>query len=129
MSLRIFSVIAMTLASFVGSAIAGDYRITWKSTLPEGTTNRCNIKVTGAPTVGAGTLLKQWEGVSFPLYAFIPADFNKKISYNPVSGCARLNVDIVCHSKPDGGEWIQKLTISPCQDRTIRVYEYGIRLE
>lgn len=129
MLLRIVTVISLTLASLVGSATAGDYRITWKSTLPEGATNRCNIKVTGTPTAGASTLLKQWEGVSFPLYAFIPADFNKKISYSPISGCARLNMDIVCHSKPYGDEWMQKLTISPCQDRTINVSVNGARLE
>lgn len=121
--------ITLSLLSLVGSATAGDYRITWKSTLPEGANNRCNIKVTGIPTVGPSTTLKNWEGVSFPLYAFIPADFNKKISYSPVSGCARLDVNIVCHLKPYGDEWIHKLTISPCQDRTINITVNGARLE
>ena len=129
MRTRSFAIAAITLLSLAPFANAGDYLITWKSTLPEGTTNRCNIKVTGSSTVGASTPLKNWEGVSFPLYAFVPADFNKKINYSPVSGCARLNVEIACHSKPEGSEWRQVLTISPCQDRTIRVYEYGVRLE
>jgi hypothetical protein len=126
---RTFTIAAIALLSLAQFATAGDYLITWKSALPEGTMNRCDIKITGSPAVGASTPLKNWEGVSFPLYAFIPNDFNKKISYSPVSGCARLNLDIYCHSKPDGGEWRQGLTINPCQDRTIRVYEYGVRLE
>jgi len=120
--------ITVSLLSLVGVATAGDYRITWKSTLPEGATNRCNIKVAGIPNVGPSTTLKNWEGVSFPLYAFIPADFNKKISYSPVSGCAKLNIDIACHSKPEGSEWRHTLTISPCQDRTINVSVNGAHL-
>lgn len=129
MHIRTFAVAAISLLSLAQFAVAGDYLISWKSDLPEGTMNRCTIKITGSPTVGPSVPLKSWEGVSFPLYAFIPADFNKKISYSPVSGCAKLNIDIACHSKPEGSEWRQALTISPCQDRTIRVYEYGVRLE
>jgi len=129
MHIRIFTVAAISLLSLAQLAAAGDYLITWKSALPEGTMNRCTINITGSPTVGASTPLKSWEGVSFPLYAFIPADFNKKVSYSPVSGCARLNLDIYCHSKPDGAEWRQGLTITPCQDRTIRMSENGVRLE
>ncbi len=129
MHTRTFAIAAITLLSLAQFAIAGDYLISWKSTLPEGTTNRCNIKVTGTPTVGSDKLLKQWEGVTFPLYSFIPADFGKKISYSPVSGCAKLNIDIACHSKPEGSEWRQALTISPCQDRTILIHVDGVRLQ
>lgn len=129
MHVRTFAIAAITLLSLAQFAVAGDYLITWKSDLPEGTMNRCSIKISGSPTAGPSVPLKSWEGVSFPLYAFIPADFNKKISYSPVSGCARLNLDIYCHSKPDGAEWRQGLTISPCQDRTIRMSENGVRLE
>jgi hypothetical protein len=129
MHARTFAVAAITLLSLAPFATAGDYLISWKSTLPEGAMNRCNIKVTGSSTVGASTPLKNWEGVSFPLYAFIPADFNKRISYSPVSGCAKLNIDIGCHSKPEGSEWRQVLTISPCQDRTILIHADGVRLQ
>lgn len=129
MHIRTFAVTAITLLSLAQFAVAGDYLITWKSSLPEGATSRCNIKITGTPTIGPSTTLKKWDGVSFPLYAFIPADFNKKISYSPISGCARMEVDIVCHCKPYGDEWLQKLTISPCQDRTINVSVDGARLQ
>jgi len=126
---RTFTIAAITFLSLAQFTIAGDYRITSKSTLPEGATNRCNIKINGTSTVGQSTTLKKWDGVSFPLYAFIPADFNKKISYSPISGCTRLEVDIACHSKPEGSEWRQKLAISPCQDRTVNVSVNGARLE
>lgn len=129
MHTRTLTIVFIALLSLARFAAAGDYLITWKSELPENTMNRCTIKITGTPNVGTSTPLKNWEGVSFPLYAFVPADFNKKISYTPPSGCARLAVDIYCHSKPDGTEWKQVLIISPCNDRTIRMFEYGVRLE
>lgn len=129
MHARTFTIVAITLLSLAQFATAGDYLITWKSTLPEGATSRCTIKVTGIPNLGPSTPLKTWEGVTFPLYAFIPADFNKKISYSPASGCARLEVDLACHSKPYGEETLQKLTINPCQDRTINVSVNGARLQ
>lgn len=129
MHLRTLAVAAISLLSLAQFATAGDYLITWKSDLPEGTMNRCSINLIGSPTIGPSTPLKSWDGISFPLYAFIPPDFNKKISYSPISGCAQLSLDIACHSKPDGSEWRQGLTISPCQDRTIRMSENGVRLE
>jgi|GEM_PF-3095190 len=129
MHARTVTLVVIALLSLAQFAAADDYGITWKSDLPEGTVNRCTIKVTGRPNVGPNTPLKNWEGVSFPLYAFVPSDFTKKISYSPASGCAQLDLDIACHSKPDGAEWRQGLAISPCQDRTIRMSENGVRLE
>lgn len=129
MPLRTFYLVLLTLVSLSGFATAGDYLIAWKSSLPEGTTNRCHIKIAGNPNAGASTSLKNWEGISFPLYAFIPSDFNKKISYSPASGCSHLVIDIYCHSKPDGSEWNQRILIRPCQDRTIRISEDDAFLE
>lgn len=129
MYMRQFGVVTVMFCLFAQYAVAGEYQISWKSDLPEGALNRCGVSISGVPVVGPAALLRQWKGISFPFYAFIPEDFHRKLSYSPPSGCSSLVVDISCHSKPEGSEWRQKLTIAPCQDRTVLVGVDGARLQ
>lgn len=110
-----------------GVASATEYQFNWKSELTEGSVGMCKIKVSGQPTVGASTTINSWEGVSLPFSSYTPQSLFAKFKYSPATGCAKLIIDAVCHIKPEGTEWIHKVEVTPCQNRTIGMHDNGMR--
>ena len=108
-------------------ASAAEYKLIWKSELSEGSVGMCKIKVSGQPIAGATTVINSWERISLPFSSYTPQNLFAKFKYSPTTGCSKLLIEAVCHIKPDGTEWIQKLEISPCQSRTISLRDFGMR--
>lgn len=127
---RLFIALLLAVCTFISTATyasAQSYTITWKSVLREGSVGTCRIRISGQPLIGGATQLKSWDHVVLPFNAYTDKTLFDPISYSPKAGCSKLIIDASCFVKPDATEWLQKLEISPCMNRTVTLEEDGMR--
>lgn len=120
------SFITVIMLSGVGQA--AEYQLNWKNELSEGSTGICKIRLRGEPRIGPSNIINTWEWISLPFNSSTPVSLFAGFEYYPASNCSKLIVEATCLIRPAGTEWIHRLDISPCQNRTIGFFDRGMRL-